>query len=195
MSPGSDRAGSDLGLRGGVRDLDDPCGRLSLPARNPANVLRAPRDVRRPLVLSSQPAHLRVALDRVPHRCAGRGRGGVARVEGVESRGRRRDGPTPGRGGVLDRLRLPISWVLGAARASDDMDRLANQLDAGHKAASEQNAASVRPADAAEVVKLPVGRRKSAPEQGIWLPEATQYFASFPGPSRDTCGTPSGRVT
>src|ERR671919_276092 len=131
--PGSDRGGSDLGLRGGVRDLDDPCDPLSLPARNPANVLRALRDVRRPLVLSSQRAHLRVALDRVPHRCAGRGRGGVARVEGVESRGRRRDGPTPGRGGVLDRLRLPISWVLGAARATDDMDRLANQLDAGQK--------------------------------------------------------------
>ena len=106
MSQARIAAGSDLGLRGGVRDLDDPCGRLFLPARNPANVLRALRDVRRPLVLSSQPAHLRVALDRVPHRCAGRGRDGVARVEGVESRGPPRDGPTPGRGGVLDRLRL-----------------------------------------------------------------------------------------
>src|SRR5918996_2870892 len=83
---------------------------------------------------------------------------------------------------------LPISWGLRAARGTDDMDRLASQLAAGHKAASEQNAASVRPADAAEVVKLPVGRRKSPPEQGIWLPEATQYFASFRGPSRDTWG-------
>ena len=51
--------------------------------------------------------------------------------------------------------------------ATDDMDRLASQLDAAHEAASEQISASVRPADAAEVVRLPVGRRKSAPKQGV----------------------------
>ncbi len=49
----------------------------------------------------------------------------------------------------------------------DDMDRLASQLDAAHEAASGQIAASVRPGDAAEVVELPVGRRKSPPEQGV----------------------------
>jgi hypothetical protein len=49
----------------------------------------------------------------------------------------------------------------------DDMDRLASQLDAAHEAVSGQIAASVRPANAAEVVELPVGRRKSAPEQGV----------------------------
>jgi len=49
----------------------------------------------------------------------------------------------------------------------DDMDRLASQLDAAHEAASGQNAASVRPAAAAEVVELPVGRRNSPPDQGV----------------------------
>jgi hypothetical protein len=42
----------------------------------------------------------------------------------------------------------------------DDMDRLARQLDAAHEAVAEQIAASVRPADSAAILQLPVGRKK-----------------------------------
>ncbi|MGH2765574.1 MAG: tyrosine-type recombinase/integrase, partial [Actinomycetota bacterium] len=49
----------------------------------------------------------------------------------------------------------------------DDMDRLARQLDAAHDAVSGQIAASVRPAGGADVVELPVGRRKTARDQRV----------------------------
>lgn len=49
----------------------------------------------------------------------------------------------------------------------DDMDRLAEQLDAAHEAASGQIAASVRPGDGAEVIELPRRAKKMASEQHV----------------------------